>query len=174
MFNKSQFGRSMIEMLGVLAIVGVLSVGGLAGYTKAMRTNKVNNAVDYVTQAKLEYAARLASGTVAATTILDCTTLLGESRPTGVSACECRSQNGTKVCPGCCWIKMDPVDLLKDLAVRVKARQIYNENDPVVAIQNYINNDQGNLVSIVFCKVNGVERAVVGGFRGFYPVCAGN
>ena len=26
-----QYGRSMIEMLGVLAIVGVLSVGGIAG-----------------------------------------------------------------------------------------------------------------------------------------------
>ena len=30
-------GRSMIEMLGVLAIVGVLSVGGIAGYSKAMK-----------------------------------------------------------------------------------------------------------------------------------------
>ena len=30
------FGRSMIEMLGVLAIIGVLSVGGIAGYSKAM------------------------------------------------------------------------------------------------------------------------------------------
>ena len=29
-------GRSMIEMLGVLAIVGVLSVGGIAGYATAM------------------------------------------------------------------------------------------------------------------------------------------
>ena len=30
------FGRSMIEMLGVLAIIAVLSVGGIAGYSKAM------------------------------------------------------------------------------------------------------------------------------------------
>ena len=30
-------GRSMIEMWGVLAIVGVLSVGGIAGYSKAMK-----------------------------------------------------------------------------------------------------------------------------------------
>ena len=30
-------GRSMIEMLGVLAIVGVLSVGGITGYSKAMK-----------------------------------------------------------------------------------------------------------------------------------------
>ena len=32
-----QCGRSMIEMLGVLAIIAVLSVGGIAGYGKAMR-----------------------------------------------------------------------------------------------------------------------------------------
>ncbi|MBO5039195.1 MAG: hypothetical protein J6C85_07075 [Alphaproteobacteria bacterium] len=31
-------GRSMIEMLGVLAIVGVLSVGGIAGFNRAMFT----------------------------------------------------------------------------------------------------------------------------------------
>ena len=35
-------GRSMIEMLGVLAIVGVLSVGGIAGYSKAMGKYKTN------------------------------------------------------------------------------------------------------------------------------------
>ena len=35
-------GRSMVEMLGVLAIIGVLSVGGIAGYSKAMRKHKLN------------------------------------------------------------------------------------------------------------------------------------
>ena len=39
-------GRSMIEMLGVLAIVGVLSVGGIAGYSKAMEKFKLNKALD--------------------------------------------------------------------------------------------------------------------------------
>ena len=39
-------GRSMIEMLGVLAIVGVLTVGGIAGYSKAMEKFKVNKAVE--------------------------------------------------------------------------------------------------------------------------------
>lgn len=34
--NINESGRSMIEMLGVLAIIGVLSVGGIAGYSKAM------------------------------------------------------------------------------------------------------------------------------------------
>ena len=34
--RNEQTGRSMVEMLGVLAIIGVLSVGGIAGYSKAM------------------------------------------------------------------------------------------------------------------------------------------
>ncbi len=37
-----QYGRSMIEMLGVLAIIGVLSVGGIAGYSKAMELWKIS------------------------------------------------------------------------------------------------------------------------------------
>ena len=35
-------GRSMVEMLGVLAIIGVLSVGAIAGYGKAMMKYKLN------------------------------------------------------------------------------------------------------------------------------------
>ena len=41
-----QFGRSMIEMLGVLAIIAVLSVGGIAGYGKAMEKFKLTKALD--------------------------------------------------------------------------------------------------------------------------------
>lgn len=48
--KTNESGRSMIEMLGVLAIIGVLSVGGLAGYSKAMGKFKVNKTTDQVTQ----------------------------------------------------------------------------------------------------------------------------
>ena len=50
MRSKNQFGRSMIEMLGVLAIIGVLSVGGIAGYSKAMMKFKVNKTIQQVAQ----------------------------------------------------------------------------------------------------------------------------
>ena len=40
--KKNENGRSMVEMLGVLAIIGVLSVGALAGYSKAMTQHKLN------------------------------------------------------------------------------------------------------------------------------------
>ena len=45
----NESGRSMIEMLGVLAIIGVLSVGGIAGYTKAMNKYRTNKVIDQVT-----------------------------------------------------------------------------------------------------------------------------
>jgi type II secretory pathway pseudopilin PulG len=45
LINKAESGRSMIEMLGVLAIIGVLSVGGLAGYNMAMRKVRINNLI---------------------------------------------------------------------------------------------------------------------------------
>ena len=44
---NSQSGRSMVEMLGVLAIIGVLSVGGIAGYSLSMRRHRANQIVDY-------------------------------------------------------------------------------------------------------------------------------
>ncbi len=46
--NKKQAGRSMIEMLGVLAIVGILSAGGIAGYSMAMQAHKTNALIDKV------------------------------------------------------------------------------------------------------------------------------
>ena len=44
-----QSGRSMVEMLGVLAIIGVLSVGGISGYSKAMAKFKLTKAQDQLT-----------------------------------------------------------------------------------------------------------------------------
>ncbi len=44
----NESGRSMVEMLGVLAIIGVLSIGGIAGYSKAMNKYKINKTTDQV------------------------------------------------------------------------------------------------------------------------------
>lgn len=57
-------GRSMIEMLGVLAIIGVLSVGGIAGYSKAMekfKLNKTINEYSYLIYGLLEHIDDLKS-----------------------------------------------------------------------------------------------------------------
>ena len=44
--KKNESGRSMVEMLGVLAIIGVLSIGGIAGYTMSMRRHRANQVLD--------------------------------------------------------------------------------------------------------------------------------
>ena len=48
--QSASTGRSMVEMLGVLAIVGVLSVGAIAGYSKAMTKYKLNKAIEAANQ----------------------------------------------------------------------------------------------------------------------------
>ncbi|MCI7421567.1 MAG: hypothetical protein MSS98_07905 [Alphaproteobacteria bacterium] len=55
-------GRSMIEMLGVLAIIAVLTVGGIAGYSKAMEKFKVNKAISeysYLIQGLMEHLTEI-------------------------------------------------------------------------------------------------------------------
>ena len=47
---KLSAGRSMVEMLGVLAIIGVLSVGAIAGYSKAMMKYRLNKQTEQITQ----------------------------------------------------------------------------------------------------------------------------
>ena len=52
--RSKQNGRSMIEMLGVLAIIGVLTVGSIAGYSHAMRRhllNKQRGQISYILSA---------------------------------------------------------------------------------------------------------------------------
>ena len=41
-------GRSMVEMLGVLAIIGVLSIGAISGYSKAMTKYKLNKQTEQI------------------------------------------------------------------------------------------------------------------------------
>ncbi len=46
MKRTNESGRSMVEMLGVLAIIGVLSIGGIAGYSMAMNRYRANEVID--------------------------------------------------------------------------------------------------------------------------------
>ena len=47
---KNESGRSMIEMLGVLAIMGVITVGAIGMISTAMRTQKLTAVNDEVVQ----------------------------------------------------------------------------------------------------------------------------
>ena len=58
--NQAQEGRSMVEMLGVLAVIGVISIGGIAGYRMAMnryQANQIANEINLMrTDAKMKVA----------------------------------------------------------------------------------------------------------------------
>ncbi len=49
MRKLNEFGRSMVEMLGALAIIGVLSVGGIIMYSYAMDKHRANETIKDVT-----------------------------------------------------------------------------------------------------------------------------
>ena len=59
--SKSQKGRSMVEMLGVLAIVGVLSVGGVYGYGVAMKKHKANELLHQASMLATTISAQIQS-----------------------------------------------------------------------------------------------------------------
>ncbi|MBR6411582.1 MAG: hypothetical protein IKS41_00260 [Alphaproteobacteria bacterium] len=44
--KSEEQGRSMVEMLGVLAIIGVISIGGIAGYIYGMNKYRTNELLD--------------------------------------------------------------------------------------------------------------------------------
>lgn len=60
MMKDLQNGRSMLEMLGVLAIVGVLTVGGFNLVSKVNNNNQINTVVDEVSSlaSKIRIVAR--------------------------------------------------------------------------------------------------------------------
>ena len=82
--KKIESGRSMIEMLGVLAIVGVLSIGGLAGYQMAMNRYRASALSDYASRCVVVAQTKTMSGRVGATTEADavsCKSILNEEIP---------------------------------------------------------------------------------------------
>jgi len=64
MNNTNESGRSMVEMLGVLAIIGVLSIGGIAGYTQAMRRYRANEMLNAISMLAVTAKTRTAGGVV--------------------------------------------------------------------------------------------------------------
>ncbi len=55
--QTNQRGRSMVEMLGVLAIIGVLSIGGVAGYRYAMTRVLENDILNLISTFRMSIDA---------------------------------------------------------------------------------------------------------------------
>ena len=62
MHKTNESGRSMVEMLGVLAIMGVLSVGGVAMYSSAMNKHRANEILNELYKRASFVAMRITAG----------------------------------------------------------------------------------------------------------------
>lgn len=59
---ENELGRSMVEMLGTLAIVGVLSIGGIAGYSYGMDKYRANETINDVNLRGIDLVAQVSMG----------------------------------------------------------------------------------------------------------------
>ena len=59
---KYESGRSMVEMLGTLAIIGVLSIGGIAGYSYGMDKYRANTTMNDVNLRAVDLIAQVNRG----------------------------------------------------------------------------------------------------------------
>ena len=92
---KKEYGRSMIEMLGVLAIIGVLSIGGLAGYTMAMNRHRANVVSDYVSRCVV---IAQTSGDGMTLKLDNCATITNETKPSAITSDDAvLTRNGNNV-----------------------------------------------------------------------------
>ena len=60
--DNSESGRSLIEMLGVLAVMGVLTIGAITGFNYAMNKQHANATVNYVNQLAIEGSRQMLAG----------------------------------------------------------------------------------------------------------------
>ena len=62
MKQNYESGRSMVEMLGTLAIIGVLSIGGIAGYSYGMDKYRANETINDVNMRGIDLVRQAAMG----------------------------------------------------------------------------------------------------------------
>ena len=61
--NDSELGRSLTEMLGTLAIMGILTIGGIAGFNYAMDKSKANDILDGINKRAIALSTYTLLGT---------------------------------------------------------------------------------------------------------------
>lgn len=71
MMPGSESGRSMVEMLGVLAIMGILTIGGIMGFNYAMDKQKANQIADGIVMRAMSLSPQLLLGYAIQDTSLD-------------------------------------------------------------------------------------------------------
>ncbi len=69
--DDSELGRSLTEMLGTLAVMGILTIGGIAGFNYAMDKSKANDILDGVNKRAIALSTYTMLGTNITSTTLN-------------------------------------------------------------------------------------------------------
>ena len=79
--SGNESGRSMVEMLGVLAVMGILTIGGIAGFNYAMDKSKANDILDGVNKRAIALSPLMLLGNDISNNALDAEfgTTIGDS-----------------------------------------------------------------------------------------------
>ena len=130
--KKIESGRSMIEMLGVLAIIGVLSIGGLAGYRMAMIRHRTNQVLDYVGRCAVLAQTR-GTGVEAYPATTCGAVMAGETAPQGAAANYAVSAFAASPAAGDTFTITAPADLDENIEAALVGRTSAN---PQIAMSN--------------------------------------
>lgn len=129
--TTSEKGRSMVEMLGVIGVIGMLTIGGVAGYQYAMGRYEAHQITDAMTKAKALTATKQIK--------TDADLILFVERPLG--------SYQPRVIEGA-----DPVQVDLDKVSERVANHVLNT--PNVPYQVRIQEDNPNGLSFIFDGIN--------------------
>ena len=111
MKKTQESGRSMVEMLGVLAIIGVLSIGGIAGYTMAMNRYRANEVIDMANKvASLAFAQNQTSIARTGRDLVTAGTALNSITPLSLGLIPNDANNGGGNMPGGATLEVTDID----------------------------------------------------------------
>ena len=137
----NELGRSMVEILGVLAIIGVLTIGGALGYTHAMRHLRANQIIDDFNRLALETSEEIAQNQFNINTVVETDTPHGWFAKIGGWYFSAEKADGF-------YIKMDTTDdfaggLPRDVVKLVAERALTDWKEPrEVYVGNEYREDQ--------------------------------
>ena len=102
-------GRSMVEMLGIMAIVGVISITGIYGYTKAMERHRANELLNEASKrAVLLSGQMLATGKIPET--------LSDDEDTSGHTYKIGKKGNNQFTLGISGVKEETCELMKQMA----------------------------------------------------------
>ena len=153
-YINTQSGRSMVEMLGTLAIMGVLTIGGIAGYRYAINKNRSNELIHFLYQTTVLTKAQSLQGRLKQSDIQSIIDQVDSNYVATAVMCSSSGSDDLRytihvsdVSKGVCDIIMRNVDDSYKLGLRAINVHVGSEN---CAIGSVDCSDEKNAIAFIF------------------------